>query len=176
MFSGKIIIRNITVVSPDIIYEQTLSGNNFGKVMENLKTAQAEEVREEKENAASGKKDGRKVEIAKISIRDGMINVSMPGMGAVPIPLPPVQMTDIGREGEGASVEEAVNLVFSAIFDGVTKAVLSSGDYIRGGIKDLGKGATAGAQALGSTAKDAGKEAGVAVDKGVEAVKGLLSP
>jgi len=174
LLSKRIIIRNITIDSPDIMYEQTLSGNNFGKIGENLKGAQSN--KQAKETAKSGQTLETKIEIDKILINTGMIHVTMPGMAssAVPIPLPPVQLTDIGKDQGGASVEDVINQVFSAIFDVITKAVLASGDVIGKGVEGIGKGAVEGTQAAGEAAKDTGKEAADAAAKGLGEIKGLF--
>jgi hypothetical protein len=181
LLSKRIMIRNINIDAPDIMYEQTLSGNNFGKIMENLKNTQTEKPAQDA--SRSGQKEETKVEIDKILISAGKIHVSMPGMGsaAAPIPLPTIQLADIGKDQRGASAEEVINQVFTAIFDGITRAVLSSGDIIGKGIEGIGDGAeSAGknaveaAQAAGDTATDAGKKAVGAAREGIGAVKDLL--
>jgi uncharacterized protein involved in outer membrane biogenesis len=171
LLSKRILIHKILVDAPRISYEQSLSGSNLAKLQEQLggtgETAQAEEP----EKAEKKDESGTKVEITQILITNGRISYSAPGMGsvAIPIPLPTIELNDVGKESEGASLAEVIGRVFGAVFDGVMKAVTSSGQLLGKGAKAVGDGAIKGAGAVGGAAMDAAGAVG-------DGVKGLFKP
>lgn len=184
VLTKRIVIKNITVDSPDIIFEQGLSGNNFGKIMDNLK--KPDETKKEpaaEAPAESGKDEKTKVVIDLFLIKNGTIKLSLPGMGsaATPVPLPEVRLTDIGKESGGASPADIMTKIFSALFESLTKAVMATGDIIGKGLGSAGAAAADGVQAVGSTvadaagaAKDAVGAAGESAARAVGDLKGLL--
>lgn len=93
------------------------------------------------------------------------MRVTLRGLGghAVTIPLPPVHLTDIGKESGGVSPREAVIRVFSAVGEAVVAAVKGSGRLIGDG-----------AEALGSGAKAIGTGVADGAAKTVESIGGLL--
>ena len=166
VLSKLIVIKDITIDSPDIIFEQGLSGNNFGKIVDNLNKgkppAEKKEAEEPKKEAAGDDESNTKVVINSFLIKGGMINLSLPGMGsaAAPVPLPEIHLTDIGKEKQGASVQEVANQVFGALFDSLKKVLASSLNLVGKGLENAGTVAVDGAQAVGDTAKDAAKTVG----------------
>ena len=188
VLTKKIVIKNITVDSPDIIFEQGLSGNNFSKIMDNLK--KPDEAKKEPAAEAptdSGQGEKTKVVIDLFLIKNGTIKLSMPGMGsaAAPIPLPEVRLTDIGKESGGASPADVMTKIFDALFESLTKAVMSAGGIIGKGLGSAGSAAVEGVQTVGTAAKDtvsaaggAAKDAvgaaGETATKAVGELKGLL--
>ena len=144
LFSRRILVREILIDAPDITYEQTLSGSNLAKIEEQLSGTNETD------------KSGRKVEITRLRITNGKIRYSAPGMrsAAIPIPLPTIELNDIGKESGGASLTEVVANVLSAIVGGAVKAVGASGQLIGDGAKTVGKKALKGAEAVGDKAKN----------------------
>jgi hypothetical protein len=179
LLTDKIIIHKIEVVAPEITYEVKLNGSNIGALQESLggdKNNDAEKETEE-EAAKEDKSGGKKVVIEQVVISDGKINLSLPGMmgTAVPLPLPTIELKDIGKEKEGASPTEVIAKIVHAVLNSVTQVVKSSGKLLGDGAKAVGQGAAAvggaavdGASAVGGAAVDAGK----AVGKGVANVVG----
>jgi len=178
VFTDKILIREILIDGPDIVYEMSLSGSNIAKIQENAAGGKEAEPREEEPAEEKADEGGKKVQIDNLIIKNGKIRVSSGVMlgKAVVIPLPTIHLKDIGKEKEGASAAEVFSEVFGAVANGVVGAVTASGKLIGDGAKALGaagmKGAEMGADALGkgaeATAELAGKGAGAAVE-GVKA-------
>lgn len=178
VFSKRILIRDITIDSPDIQFEQTLAGNNFSKIMDNLKSSPSPQTQPPKPQPdQSPKKSETTVVIDNFLIANGKIRVSMPGVSdvAAPIPLPSIHLTDIGKESGGTSVQDAAQKIFSAILTGVMQAVTASGNVRGKSLSDVGKSVVGdNVQQLGTTAKDAGKAMGDDATKAVEGVKNLF--
>lgn len=161
LLTGTIIINEISVISPEVTYEMSMGGSNIGALQERLAGDKKEEPKEEEE------KPGKKIIIEKFVFNDGQVNLSLPGMmgTAMPIPLPAIEMKDIGKEdgGEGASFTDVIGKIFGAIFSSVTSVVTSSGKLIGDG-----------AAAVGGAAADAGKAVGKGVADAVGDVIGIF--
>jgi len=180
VFSDRIVIKEILIEGPDITYEIGLRGSNIGKITENAQS-QAEAAPEktpagdksaEEEKPAEGA--GKKVQIDRILIKGGRLRVSSPLLQglAVPIPLPPIEIKDIGKESDGATIGEVVARVMGAISTGAVTAIKGSGQLAGKGVKLMGDGAMKGAEVAGDAAKMGVDAVGNVAGKGTEVVGG----
>ena len=181
--SDTILIKEIAIDGLVLTYEKGLLISNLGALIDQLSAGKEEQPKEEgeaKEEKAPEQKPGKKVVIEKLTISGSKMNFSMTGAaaltggGAIPIPLPTITLTDLGKEKEGVTIVEAIQHVLGAIAG-------TAGTAIAGSAKLLGQGAEAvgeGALAVGEGAVDAGKAVvGGAVDAGKavgDAVGGAL--
>jgi len=179
VFSKLIVIRDITIDSPDIMFEQSLSGNNFGKIMDNLKKGKApaekKEASEPRKETAQKAEAETKVVIDNFLIKGGKINFSMPGVGsaAAPVPLPDIHLKDIGREKQGVLAQEVVGQVFGALFASLQNILSSSLNLtIDKDLEKVGATAVENAKVVGDTAKEAVKSAGDTAGEAVKSVSG----
>ena len=160
LFSKKIVIRKVHVIGPEITYERGLTDSNLSALLKQLegetRPAEGNEPEAEKE-----KKAGKKVQIDDFLLDDAKVNLSITGLGgnALPVPLPAIHLTDIGKAEGGATVVEVIRLILSAVVSSVT-------DVVAGSIKLIGKGVAA----TGDLALDGVEKAGEIGMKGVEAV------
>lgn len=179
IFSDTIIVKDITVIGPEITYEKTLTDSNVSALEKKLGGDNAKKPETEKPDDTAGKEGGKKVIIEHFALNEGQINLSLPGMmgSAIPIPLPALEMKDIGKDEDnsGASLTDVIGEIFSTIFSSVGKAVTSSGKLLGDGAKAVGEGAMAagglavdGVSAVGGAVGDAGK----AIGKGVASLFG----
>ena len=173
--SDTIVIKQIHVAGPEINYEKSLKTSNIGQLLKNL---EGEEKPPEKAEA------GKKVVIEDFLLEGGKIRLSatLTGGKSIMIPLPPIHMTDIGKESGGASPKEVITMVFSTVLGSVTKAVGASVEFVGDGVKMVGGAAADAAGAAGDAAMkgaeaagDAAKKTGEAAMKGAEAVGGVAA-
>jgi uncharacterized protein involved in outer membrane biogenesis len=163
--SGPIVIRDITIESPVVTYEVKGLGDNLHAVLDKLGAAD-EGKTADKEEKASADEPARKVVIERFNFEGGRVRVSLPGAPSVPIPLPTIELADIGRKGGGVTGIEATFEVFQSIVVGTVSAAA-------GIVGDVGGLAVDGVKAVGGLAVDvAGDVGGLAVD-GTKAVGGL---
>lgn len=163
--SDTIVIKEVTVKEPRILYELSDKGTNIEKIQRNVKTSQ--------QSSASGGSDGngRSFVIENLYLRDGTVSVAASGLvdRKLTVPLPDVHLTDVGRDSGGASPGDIVEQTLAAIGNGITTAVADINlDAITQGIQYTAEGA---GRALGSAAESAGDvagEAGNAVVEGAE--------
>ena len=130
--------------------------------------AEAEKPAEKKEEA---EKPAKKIIIDKLEISGLKLQ-----LGILPISLPSVTLTDIGKDSGGATFDEA----WQQIVDGVLGAAGALGDQAKallGSVGDVSKQATeaAGKAAESATksASDAGKAVGDGAKKAVDSLKKL---
>lgn len=178
LLSDPLVIKSIAIEGLVLTYEKGLLNSNIGALIDQLSAGEEEkpqEAGEAKEEKPKEQKPGKKVVIETLSIAGSQMNFSMTGVaaltggGAIPIPLPPITLHDLGKEKEGVTIPEAIQRVLTAIAG-------TAGTAIAGSAKLLGQGTEAvadGAWAAGEGAVDAGKAVvGGATDAGKAVVGG----
>ncbi|MCL1888741.1 MAG: hypothetical protein FWF96_07735 [Kiritimatiellaeota bacterium] len=149
--SGPVVINEIIVHSPVIAYEVVNGKTNFEAVMARFPSAEKTEKPKEE------KSPGRKVVIDHVEFRGGQVNVRTAytlGFG-VPLPLPPVELRDVGRASGGVTAVQAFGTVFASLYSTVTDLVFSSADFIKEQAGNLVEGAGKAGKAVIETGKDA---------------------
>lgn len=166
--SDTILIKKIHILKPQISYEQGLTGNNISALLNRLEKDEEKKTEAEEKKAETTESE-TKVVIESFLLDEAQVRVSAKLVGdkQVVLPLPPIELKDIGKESEGASLADIITRVIRAVLGSVTKVVTGS-------IKLVGDGVGAAADVAGDTA---GAVGGAAVD-GVKAVgngaKGLF--
>lgn len=117
---GPVIIDSATVIAPQITYEAKgpTAVSNLETIKNNAQAYAASPA------ATRTKGSARKVIIRDLTIMGGSItlNTPLPG-GALSVPLPPIHLTNIGADTNGATPSEVIRLVCQAIADEAKKAV-----------------------------------------------------
>ena len=140
-------------------YEQAQAEKESAAKLEELKAKELAQEKREDEKAA-GEKPAKKVIIDKLTISGLKLK-----LGFLPIVLPSVTLTDIGRKSGGATLDEA----WQQIVDGVLAAAGAVGDQAKalmGGVGDVSKQAT---EAAGKAAAQATEAAGKAAESATKA-------
>lgn len=194
LLTDTIIIKSIAIDGLVLTYERGLLNSNLGALIDQLSddTTKKDTDVPQKDTPKKKKKaddqPGKKVIIEKLTITGSQMNVSLTGAaaltggGVIPIPLPPITLTDLGKEKEGVTVVEAIQNVLKAILGAAGSAISGAGDLLGDGAKALGDGAWAigegavgaGQAVVGGTV-DAGKAmVGGTVDAGKAVVGGTV--
>lgn len=200
LLTDTIIIREIAIDGLVVTYEKGLLDSNLNALIEGLAGDEAETedepaADEEPAETEKDEKPAKKVIIEKLTITGSKMNFSITGAaaltggGSLPLPLPPITLTDLGKEKEGLTLVEAVQRVlraiagaagtaiagsaqligdtFGAVGDGlwtVGEGAVDAGTAVVGGTVDAGKAVVGGAadagKAVGGAAIDAGKAVG----------------
>lgn len=149
VFKDHIVINEIVIDQPEFLYETKIVASNIGDLLKNI------------EQSMGGKndptaKDGKpiKMVVKKLVLKDGKVTLGVGGAGGViTLPMPPLNMTDIGTAEGGITPAQ----VAFAVMRNVTASVVSASTQAIGKV-----GGTSGAAAA-----EAAKQAG-------EAIKGLF--
>ena len=168
LLTDKIVIRDIYIDSPRVTYEAgILAKSNFATIQKNVEDF-AGPPSEKK--PGEEKKPGKKIQIDHFLMENGKVSVSaklLQGQ-SLTVPLPRIELRDIGKESGGASPVEVVSEVFGKV---------------AGSVEEVAKGALARAKELVGKGAEAVGEAGKGVIKGgkeavggaVEGIKGLFN-
>lgn len=166
LFWKPIVVSDIVIDKPIVSYELKGLSSNLAKLQENL-GANEEKAKESSKDKKSAKKGGRKVVIDHFLFADADVRVAvMGGKGAV-VPLPKIELKDIGRKSGGATGLEVTGEIFGDIVVGTVKAAA-------GVVADLGGLAVDGAKAVGGAVADGASAVGDAAVSGVKAIGGAI--
>lgn len=191
LLSDTIRIRSIRVLDPSITYERGLLNSNLGALLDQLggeADAEAKPGETPPEQAAAPDKaaekaGGAKVIIDEFRIEGARVRLSLTAAQglAAPIPLPPIVLTDMGKESEGASFTDVLRDVFKAVFGSVTSVLVGAGklvgegaELVGEGVMAVGEGAVKGVGAVGGAAVDGATVVGGAAVDGAQAVGGAV--
>lgn len=162
--TDTLLIEDILIDSPDIVYERQLTTDNIKALQNLIESAtqkRGESLSEGMENktdsttnaliavakpsttneviVASESETGQKVIIAHLLVKDGKVKAKLSALPTAPIPLPKIEMNDIGKEEGGANLGEAMSSIYGTFYD----AIIGSVSSVTGFAGDLLKGAGA---------------------------------
>ncbi len=145
LLTDTVVIEEVLIVAPAITFEWSLRGSNLGTIQENVKrntrSGSDDNGREEGDRHEEGQEPDKTVHIKKVTVKDAIINVSLiGGQGEViQLPLPDLELRDIGNPSGGTTFSQASAVVFDEIYGAIIKAVIKSGMLLPQGIEQLGK-------------------------------------
>ena len=166
-----IVVRDITIEGPFVTYELKGIRDNLHKLLSNLGADDEEEKPEKKEDKEAEKKGGRKVVIEHFLFKDAKVRVAVAGGKGAVVPLPDIELKDIGKSSGGATALDATGQILRQITIGTVVAVKDV-------LVDLGGAAVDAVVAVGGAAADAVGTAadavGDAVGSAASAVTGAI--
>lgn len=145
-----IVINDIDVEGPEFDYETKLVSSNVNDLLRNIEQATGGGGAAPKAVAKNGKP--LKIEVKHFRVRDGVVRLGA-GAAAVRIPLPPLELTDIGTRENGVTPGQLATTVMRSVTSDIVHATTQAA---------LKVGGTAGAAAAEGA------------KKATEAVKGLF--
>ncbi len=150
VFQDHIVINELIVEQPEFTYETKIVSSNIGDLLKNIEKS----LGGEKAGAEPKAKNGKplKLEVKKFVLRNGRVTVGV-GSAAMTLPMPPVELTNIGTAEGGVTPTQ----VAFAVMRSVTTSVIAASTEALTKI-----GGTSGAAAA-----DAAKQA-------TEAIKGFF--
>jgi hypothetical protein len=164
VLSDKIVVRSLHVESPEITFEGGLGGNNLSQILDNVNASarNAAKPGAVSTNAPAQTKPSKKLEVDDLLITGARVHVSLTDLGGkeMTLPLPPIHLVNLGKNGEGITATELTRSVLDAVVTATLKAVSKSGT-------DLGKNA-------GNLLKGAGSNAGAGTSNLIKGFDKLL--
>ena len=124
LLTDTVVIKNIQIDAPVIVFEHKNGKSNFDTMMANAKKAADEE------KAKTGKeKSGKKVVIETFRLNDAEVSyASSLTLGkALGFKLPPLELHDIGKTSGGITAADAATQVLAGIANGLAKSVTNLG-------------------------------------------------
>ena len=107
--ADRVVVREIVVDGPEVTLEGSLSGSNLSRIQENVESFGLALP---------------KVEIGIFKVTNGKLNLSLTALGgkSLSVPLPDIELRDIGRKSGGATAGEAAKEMFGAVTGAALKA------------------------------------------------------
>lgn len=144
VLSDKIVLRSVQIESPQITFEGGLRGNNLSQILDNVNAASQSEAQQSgtvSTNAAAPAKPSKKFEVDDLLITGAKVHVSLTDLGGkeMTLPLPPIHLTDLGKNKEGITVADLSRSVLNAIVSATVKAVSNTGVGVGKHAEKLGK-------------------------------------
>jgi hypothetical protein len=122
---GVIVIKQISIVKPDVTYELTAEGSNLGVIQRNVDRY----VGQHRTGTAAhaDREPAKKLVIEDLTIKNATATVTATVMKRPPVsvPLPDLHLRDIGTQSGGATAGEAVKQVLAALTQSVTRTIAS---------------------------------------------------
>ncbi|MGH7254857.1 MAG: hypothetical protein ACREI3_03680 [Nitrospirales bacterium] len=149
VWSDTVIIEEIVLEKPEITFEGSLGGSNISQIRRNVdafSAAQAKPTPAGQDLPASE----RKVKIKYFRVHDGTIKLSataLQGQG-VTVPLPDIQLKNLGEQSGGATMREVSARVFAALHVGIVSAVSRGGEFLKKGLAQVEEGVKGAGKAL----------------------------
>ena len=178
--NGPIVVREIAIHDPLVSYELKGIHDNLHAILNKLGVSDDEEE-EKDEKKDDDEKGGRKVVIKHFLFEHGRVRVAVAnGKGAI-VPLPTIELHNIGEKRGGITGLEATGQILKSITIGTVKAaaglVVDVGEVAVDVVKDVGTAAVDVAKDVGSAAVDAVKSIGsiFSSDKDDENDKNIVS-
>lgn len=124
VMSDVVHVREVVIEAPDIIYEMGKGSSNLQQIQKNIAQAAGQKAPSEQQPAPA-EEGGKKVVIDHLYVRNAKaaLSAEMLGGKVVPVPVPDLHLTDIGKKSNGATLAEASKQVMDAITNSVTSAV-----------------------------------------------------
>lgn len=155
-----IIVKDITILEPDVTYELKGIKSNVNRVKENINSYMASKKSDTKEvvkeTEVKSDKPAKKVIIENVLIKGGKVNLASDMVGKLTLPMPAIKLKDIGKSTGGATPAMALSKVFNSILNGATSVVKEAGVGV-GAIANGAKDAVSGAAGeVGGAVKEIG--------------------
>lgn len=154
-------IEDVLIQKPRIRYERQIRTDNIKALQVEIEnaTTRRQEFTENTDTVASGETNStivvetnsievatsettnaeeQKVIIDRVLITGGLVQAKLSIAPSIPVPLPTIELTEIGKEKGGASLEEAGTQVFDATYDAIIGAVGSTTGFATDTLKGLG--------------------------------------
>jgi len=152
IFGEHIVIEEITIDQPEFVYETKVVSSNIKDLLKNIEAFTTGD--EDRENPTT--QSGRPIKfiVKKFRLTNGTVKLGA-GPAAIPVPLPPISLDDLGVKENGITPDQLAGVVMRSVLGDIVGAT---------GKAALKAGGTIGAGAA-NTAGDAVKKTGEGIKK-----------
>lgn len=136
LLSDKVIIRSFVAEAPEITFEGGFKDNNLSKILDNVKSVtrdaskkKSKEPKSKPETKGETKAPGQtKLQVDELLMSGAKLHVSLSGMGgtAMVLPLPNIELRNLGQGEEGITVAELVQEILKQVSERSAKVVVDT--------------------------------------------------
>ncbi|MBX3750590.1 MAG: hypothetical protein KF897_10935 [Opitutaceae bacterium] len=150
VLGDHIVINEIIIDQPEFLYETKLVSSNIKDLLKNIEEFTGKGGEEPKTESGQP----IKFVVKKFRLTNGTARLGL-GAGAIPLPLPPISLDDIGVKEGGITPDQLADVIMRSVLSDIVSATTQA----------VGKvGSTTGAAAA-EAAKDAAKKTGEGIKK-----------
>jgi hypothetical protein len=139
---NPVVVKDIAVASPFVGYEMGAGGSNIDAIQKNVKAFAARQGGGTKAEPAksAGKDEEKKLVIERLAITGGQVKLAAGGIPGAEgsAKLGDIVLTNIGKDGGGASAAQVAQKVMDALVGGALKSASSFGNLL-GNVGDKAK-------------------------------------
>ncbi len=146
LFHPTVVIDELTIEQPEFVYETRIISSNIGDLMKNIEQA----VGSNAEATPGRKEPPRKFIVKHFRLDHGKVTVGV-GPAAVALPIPAIDLTDLGVAEGGLTSSQLAFAVFQQVVPNIISATTGAATTIGG--------------TMGAAASDAVKRAGDSLQK-----------
>jgi hypothetical protein len=140
--SDVLMIEKILITEPRVDYERQLTTDNIKDLKETLEQAVARRSEyEEKEpeiDETLEPDEGSKVIITHLLVKSGLVRAKLSALPSAPIPLPTIEMKDLGKEEGGATIGQALSKIGGKFYDSILGAISGTTGFAMDALKGAG--------------------------------------
>ena len=145
ILADHVIINEIDVEAPEFNYETKIVASNLSDLLKNIEAA-AGGNKTPQATTKSGKPI--KFEVKKFRLQNGMVRLSVPGAAPMALPMPPIELSDLGTKEGGITPDQFAYAVMRSVTTSVVAATAqsagkllpTSGAAAVEGVKQIGDG------------------------------------
>ncbi|MFA6316531.1 MAG: AsmA family protein [Elusimicrobiota bacterium] len=143
--TDRVKVHEVVVDGPEITMEMVSGGSNLSRLQRNVESFVPAGAAAPESKPSEPAKQTR-LEVGLFKVTNGKVHLSMGLLGgkSVTLPLPDIELRDIGKNQGGASVKETVAAMMGAVTKGAAKAAVGAGGLLKDG-GEAGATAAAGA-------------------------------
>lgn len=133
VLSDKIVLRSVRLESPDIMFEGSLQGNNLSQILDNVNgSAKAAAQNGGAVSSGTNAAPTKKFEVDDLLITGAKVHVLLTDLGGkeMTLSLPPIHLTDLGKNPEGITAADLSRNVLDAVVAATVKAVANAGAHL----------------------------------------------
>ncbi len=147
LFHETIVVNDLTIDQPEFAYETHIVSSNIGDLMKNIEAAIGPGTKAEPQTKG-GKQ--HKLIVKHFRLQNAKVTVGV-GVGAVPLVLPPIELTDLGVKEGGLTPSQLTFEVMKQVMPEIVAATTQAAGKLGG--------------TMGAAAGDAMKKAGEGLQK-----------
>ena len=129
VFSDKVVVKEVVVKAPEITIEGSLSDNNLTQIQRNIAIFTGSDGKKPADKSAASKPSapGKKFVVNELLISGARVHVALKMFGGqnITVPLPDIQLHNLGQDKDGISSGELMQIVTSKLLASIGPAVTS---------------------------------------------------
>ena len=147
IFSDCVVLNDVTIDSPEFVYETKVVSSNIGDLLKNIEGSSADEA---KNGRTAGQAKSRKFVVRHLSLTNGRLTLGV-GPTALTLPMPPLALHDIGTSEGGVAPAALAFTVMRSVTGSIVGTTANAAAKI---VPTMGAAAGSSAKAAGDAIKD----------------------